>query len=579
MLWRIAKGRTAGPRWTDAGLVLAGLLLAAVYITAARGAPVGSVGDDALHIILARSLSHGSFSWPDATGLPVAEPLPGLAWLLCLPIRLLAPRWDLLRLAGLAAAATALFFFWRLAARLLGRRDGAWALLLLAANPLFVRRTTLVLPDMPFLAVSLYLCATLDRPSSRGRLLLAAALAGWAAVLRPLGFLLPAALAAAIGWRDGWRRAGLFLAAALAPFALWTARSQFAVTETSGYLDNFASQTARLASPRALAEHAGAMLANFFGAGVLGLELLGAPLRALLGAAALILAGWGARRLMRGEGARPVFVLTACAAGIVCVHLDWLSASPRYALALLPAGWLLIVAGAREILRGRRTRDAVLLVFLAAALLPNLLQARANLRGPAKFLPETMAWIRSHTPKDAVFESPACQAVVLLGGRRAHIPGPAADTRDRWLAETLSLGTGYLHIDERFRPDGFQPSGMTFVLANLNRWAESSPYVERVYRNAAEGSTIYRIRHPDPSRFGRAWFAYETASLAMRRGASRDFVRRELEAAVTLEPNLAYAWAALSQLESGPAARRAARRACAADPLDETLRQDMKALP
>jgi len=556
-------------------MALGGLLLVLLYALAARGLPIGTLQDDATHILLAQSLLHGSYSLPDAFGShPATDPMPGFAFLLAAPVWLAGPCWDLLKLVSLAAAAAALFFFWRLAVRLLGRGRGTSAAALVAVNPWFIAYAGFVTPDMLFMAVSLYLCDAWDTTASTKKLAWLAILASYAALLRPLGFFLPLFLSVSLLQRQGPRRGITFLAAAIGPLSLWTLRNHLLTGSLTRYVDHARYQAAMLSGARAMAGHAGALLASFFGDGLLGLASAPFPVQAALGTAAVFLAGVGARRLLCAQGAPAAFILTASAAALLCVHLDWLAVEPRYILPLLPAAWLLIIAGAESVLRNRVARFSALAVLLALVAPADFAMARAGWRGPARFQPQTMDWIRTQTPSAAVFESLQCHDLILLTGRRSHVPNLGATNRDEWLAFALRSKTGYLHSVSVFPAGGYVSAEAGRLARNLGSWAQASPYVSLVFRDPSEGTAVYRIRHPDPARFLEGWSDYEDASKAFRRRQSPVLVRRKLRLAVAREPNLAHAWAALAQFESSPAQRLAdLRHACAADPRDLKLRE------
>ncbi len=553
-----------------------GLLLAALYLLTARGLPIGALQDDATHIILAQSLRHGGLSLPDAFGgHPATDPMPGFAFLLAVPAWLAAPRWDLLKIVSLAAAAAALFFFRRLAARALGRGGGDCAAVLLALNPCFVAHAGFVVPDMLFVAFALWLCDSLRTADSAQGLAKLATLAAFASLLRPLGLVLPLFMGAALARLQGPRRAAVFMAAALAPLAAWLARNHLLAGSVTRYMDHAIAQVARLGEPGAMARHAAALLASFFGDGLLSLGHAPFAVQALLGATALILAGLGARRLMRSPEAPAAFVLAGSAAAWLCAHLDWVAVEPRYALPLLPASWMFIVAGATPFLRCRAARAGALAALLAPALLGDLALARAGWRGPAHFQPRTMSWIRSRTPRTAVVESLQCHVVILWTGRRSHVPHLDAANRDEWLAFALRGGADYLHTVDTFpATEGLVSAKAGRLAPRLCAWAGASAFAALVYRDPEEGTAVYRIRHPAPARFLAAWKEYEAAGTAFRSGRGPEEVRRRLRMAVAQEPSLAHAWAALALFEESPSQRRAdLRHACAADPRDQELRE------
>ncbi len=559
-----------------------GVALVILYILAARGQPVGAIGDDSLNIMLARSLRHGAFSWPDAHGTPSADPLPGFAALLLLPVWIVEPRWDALRLIGLLSMPAALFFCWRLARRLLPFGAAVAVVWLTAINPLFVGRAGFVLPDIPFLALSLALFHALDANPARPGWMLAGLGAAAATLLRPYGFILALSLALLLWLRGGWRKAAGFFLVAVLPLAGWMLRNRFSAGTWAGYVPHMGSQAASLARPGAQFAHAGMMAAIFFGDGLLALG--GLPLEGLMaaGIATVIIAGFGVVRLLRSQEDPLTCVLGAYAIGLLALHSLWLAVAQRYVMPIMPIMWIFLAAAVQPLLR---RRGAAVGALIAAITILSFRADAALLRSawsaPPRYQGETMSWIRRQTPADARFQSMEYVTLSLLAGRQTELPAldAGASTRDAWLASSLSRKTDYLHVAADLKVDGYFPDPAKTLFANLARWARSSPYLREVFRSPADGTVVFRFQHPDPARYLRAWRAYELAGLAVRSGADKRMVRRKLQEAVRLEPTLAYAWAALSQYEYSPRARlRDLETAAKADPASAVIRDGLAAL-
>lgn len=549
-------------------LLAVGLAVLAVYALAALGAPVGIVEDDAMHILLARALRHGAFALPDASGLPVNDPLPGFAALLTLPVLLIDPRWGLLRFLGLISAAAAVFFTWRLARRFLGETEALAAVLLTALNPLLVGRAGLVLPDLPFLALSLVLFGSMPAAASVSGTLLLAAGAAAASLLRPQGALLVVSLGAGIWAARGWRRAAAFLLPASAPLALWTLRNALLTTAASGYVSNLSAEAAGLAEPRAGIAHAVGLLAAAGGDGLLALAGLPAPWLAAAGLAALLTAGAGTVRLLREREDARIYAVACYGILLMAQHLVWTPLEPRYVMLFLPFAWILILAAAAALTGRARAAAAVALgVLLVLCLRADLTLAKAGLRGSAEFQPATMAWLREHTPAEARVASLEWASVDLLSGRRALVPALDAASRDAWLAWSLRQQVGYLHVVSSFPAGGYYPGPARRLAENLESWAASSPYAREVFRSADEETAVFRIEHPDPPRFLKACDAYSAAMSALRLAAPPAVIRKKIDEAIALEPRLALPWLILARLENDPDKRqRMLREAIRLDP-------------
>ena len=551
------------------GRLLSALALLAVYVLAALGTPVGIVEDDAMHILLARALRHGAFALPDAFGAPVSDPLPGFAALLTLPVMLVDPRWELLRLLGLLSAAAVVFLTWRLARRFLDERAALAAGLLTALNPLMVGRAGLVLPDLPFLALSLILFESMLAPATLSASLLLTAGAGAATLLRPQGAMLVLSLGAGIWAAKGWRRASVFLIPAFAPLALWTLRNHLLTATASGYLHNLSTEAARLAEPRAGASHAVGLLAAG-GDGLLALAGLPAPWLAAAGLTALLAAGAGTVRLLRECEDPRIYAIACYGILLMAIHLVWTPVEARYLILFLPFAWLMILAAAAS-LRGkaRWAAAAALCSVLLVSVRADLTLAKGGLHGSARFQPATMAWLRDRTPPGSRVASLEWLSVQLLSGRRAVFPSLEADNRDSWLAWNLRERVDYLHVVSSFPAGGFYPGRARRLAERLAPWAASTSYAHEVYRNASETTTVFRIEHPDPARFLKAWSAYASAVEALRLAQPPAGIRAKIDEAVALEPRLALPWLVLAHLENDPAKRR--RLAEEALRLDPTL--------
>jgi len=576
----LVRERGPEPRLPPAVWAALGVALVILYILAARGQPVGAIGDDSLNIMLARSLRHGAFSWPDAHGAPSADPLPGFAALLLLPVWIVEPRWDALRFIGLLSLPAALFFCWRLARRLLPSGAAVAVVWLTALNPLFVGRAGFVLPDILLLALSLALFDQLDRDPDRW--LPAGLGAAAATLLRPHGFLLALCLALLLWLRGGWRRAVGFSVVAFLPLAAWLVRNMRVVGTSAGYVPHMRSQIVLLAEPGAQSAHAGRLIAAFFGNGLLAVPGNLYWWSVTAGFATVLVAGFGVARLLRPREDPLACALAAYAIGLLVLHSLWLAVAQRYVMPIIPIVWIFLAAAAQPLLRGRRAAAGILIaaltLFLSRA---DAIWVKSGWSAPPRYQGETMSWIQRQTPADARFESMEHVTLSLLAGRRAELPAFAAGapTRDAWLAWSLSRGIGYLHIAADLKVDGYFPDPAKTLFANLARWARSSPYLREVFRSPVDGTVVFRFQHPDPARYLRAWRSYEFAGEAARSGASEESIRRKLQEAVRLEPTLAYAWAALSQYECSPQARLSdLETAAKADPTSAVIRDGLAAL-
>ncbi|MBI5211652.1 MAG: hypothetical protein HY927_16910 [Elusimicrobia bacterium] len=545
-----------------------------IHVLTALGRPFCSNTDEALFILLARSLTQGSYALPGGLSQPATDPLPGLPAILALPVRLLEPHWELFWVVGLAFSAAVFVLTWRLARRLLSPEAACAATALTMLNVPLVGHAGMIDDAVPALALTLAVLGGLARPLSTRSALALAAGGSLIAMIRPTGLLLVLAVAAVIFARRG-RRLGLtFLAPALTVFALWMLRNRLAGGTVAGYVGQWKSHLAFLDQSGGQWAHAARLLRLLFGEGLLGLAGWPAAAQTAAGAAALLLAGRGASRLLRGPDEPVVFAIACYGVLTLALHATWSALTLRYLIPLVPLAWILLAAAGEPLMKGRPAAAAALTLLLAA---PSLRQdlglaAWAFKRQPV-IQPATMAWLRDNTPPSARVESVACTVVMLLADREA-VCAASYGNRDEWLASLLEKGVGYAHLVTAFEVDGLFPDATKAELS----WAKSSPYLVESYRNGDEGTVVYQVRHPSPARYRKAWAAYRTAGMAATLGKDRLFVRRMLKEAVAEEPELALAWALLAQSEPDAAQRlRYLRKAARSDPNLPGLREALSA--
>lgn len=495
----MAKPRRAsdvpGPAaaWTAAALAAA----AAAHVCAALRTPLGAASDDALHLLLARNLLAGGYAVPDAAGVPVTDPLPGFALLMALPVKLLAPRWGLLRGAEFAAFGALAYALWRLSRRLSGEAAARAAVLLAATNPVVSGWAGVSLPDIPFAAVAaLGLLALSGEEPSWTAL---SALAALGALLRPEGAVLAAALAAGAGFRDGPKRAAAVLGAALTPLLLWMLRGRLLAGSASAYFEHW-SQLQTFSGAGLLVRGmtvAAGLSRGFFG----GIRSDAHPALAATAGLALLAAGavtaeLGARRIWRdgGAGAR-AFVLAAfvATAGLTVLHLGWPVWQSRYALAFLPALaplWAAAFAGLLE-----KKRGAALALLLSAAASGAWLTASYAAEGvrtpTVELWPRTSAWLRANTSAGEGVVSTEASLVALTAGRKAYFPAPAA-SRVEWVAGLRARGVRWLLI-RAGGPRAYLSADAQGALSAYDDWAVPSPPLSVAFVDDAEGCVILRL--------------------------------------------------------------------------------------
>jgi hypothetical protein len=478
-----------------ARLFAAGIfLISALYLLAALRLPVGIYNDDAANVLLARSLRHGTYSFPGGLGAP-EEYMPAFPLLLVVPTMIVEPRYNFLRLVGLAFAALCLFLTWRLARRFLSQEAAAAAVVLTALNPVMVGLGGLVTPSLAYLALSLALIDGIGAPESRRNFYWLAAGAGLAPLLRPQGAVLIGCLALALWHRRGLKRGLAFLSLAVIPALAWTARNHLRAGSSRDYVDTWRQQIAALGETPIL-ERAANFLSPIFGGAFL--HIPGTPfVQGLFGAGVVALALSGAFFLLKKREDARIFVLSAYVAGLLVLHMTWKWIDARYLIPFVPLLWILIVAAATKILRERRVlMGALLAIFLALPLPFDLSRARLGLHGSVQFQPETMAWIRDNVPASARLSSMNDYAVSLYTGRECLSQVPVLHAA-QWVAQAQADRVDYLHLvlpkpEDEFNvaefPAGYQPA--------FARWLDTRPEATQLYHNLDEGALVYRMNRP-----------------------------------------------------------------------------------
>jgi len=345
--------------WWRLGLVLVGALALAAGVAVIDARPVGVVHDDAMYVILARSLASGEgYRFLNLPGAPAATHFPPGYPLLLAAVSWVAPAFPAsvvvfkaLNALFLAAAAVLVARFAH--ARAVG---APWALGLGATSavsiPLLVLGS-MVLSEPLFLAMLIAALAALElfveRPGSTRRALLLGAAIAACALVRSHGIVLVPAVVLALAARRRWRDAALVAGAAVAcllPWQLWSAaHSGQLPAPLLGNYDTYASWWVRGLRVTGLGMIP-ATLAKTVPETLDMLAVLFSPVRAgaartatLVALGALALTGaWSVRRRL------PVTLLFL--AGYALIVLVWPFNPSRFVWGIWPLLLLLVVAGA-----------------------------------------------------------------------------------------------------------------------------------------------------------------------------------------------------------------------------------------
>jgi hypothetical protein len=431
--------------WWRVALVVVGAVALAAGLAVVDSRPVGVVHDDAMYVILARSLASGEgYRFLNLPGMPAATHFPpGYPALLALLSWVVPPfpanvvAFKAINALFLAAAAV-------LVARAARERavGAAWAVALGATTAVSVPLLVLgsmVLSEPLFLALLLALLPALEafveRPSSRRHALMLGAALAACTLVRSHGIALVAAVTVVLAMRRRWRDAALVAGAAvvcLLPWQLWSAAHAGRLpAPLLGNYDSYAGWWARglrVMGPamvpstiaRTVPETLG-MLAVLFSPARSG-AAHGATLIAL---GVLAAAGaWSVRRRM------PVTLFFL--AGYLAIVLVWPFNPSRFIWGVWPLLLLLVVAGAHAAVAfpsrlAPSARIALLAAFVWVAAGYGAYEvrgvrgawwssiARANTQriGPA------VQWTLANTAPSDVVAAEDEGAIYLYTGRRA----------------------------------------------------------------------------------------------------------------------------------------------------------------
>ncbi len=431
--------------WWRAGLVAVGVLGLAAGLAVVDTRPVGVVHDDAMYVILARSLASGQgYRFLNLPGAPAATHFPPGYPAFLAAVSWLAPAFPasvvvFKALNALFLAIAAVFI-----ARFARARAVAapWAIGLGFASavsiPLLVLGSV-VLSEPLFLALLLALLPALEsfaerRGSARDAMLLGVAVAA-CTLVRSHGIVLVPAVALLLVLRGRRRDAALATGAALAclvPWQLWSAaHAGHLPAPLLGNYDSYASWWVRGVRVMGIGM-VPATLEKTVPETLEMLAVLFSPLRAsaartltLAALAALAAAGaWSIRRRM------PVTLLFL--AGYAAVVLVWPFNPSRFVWGVWPLFLLLLVAGAYSAVaypsRLTRPARAVLLAAFAWVALGYAAYEVRGVRGSwwssiaragtARIAP-AIEWTLANTAPDDVLAAEDEGAIYLYTGRRA----------------------------------------------------------------------------------------------------------------------------------------------------------------
>lgn len=461
---------TSPSRWR-AALFLVGAIALAAAVTVIDVHPVGVFHDDAMYVILARSLATGQGyrslnlpGSPAATHFPPAYPafLALISWV-APPFPDNVAVFKAVNAVLLALGAVLLAHFAR--SRVV---SAGWAIGLGAASAVCIPVLVLgsmVLSEPLFFVLLVALLPALesliDRPTTARRALLLGVGIAVCALVRSLGIvLLPAALLA-LAMRRRWRDAGFIAAATVLcvlPWQLWVAVHRDAMPgHLLGNYENYASwwlrglrATGAGMVPATLAKTVPETIDMAIG---MFSPVGGTVAHVITFAAVVALAASGADVMWRRAPVTLLFI-----GGYLAIVLLWPFAPMRFVWAVWPLLLLVIVAGARAAAGavngfGRSRRVAIAAAFVWVVIGYGFYEVRGMHgawwsmvpRANAERMVPILEWIAANTESDDVIAAEDEGAVYLYTGRKAvpaQLFAPGQYLRDYSVSENAIDGLG-----------------------------------------------------------------------------------------------------------------------------------------
>jgi hypothetical protein len=492
--WRVAVDRLLP--------FLAGTVVFAVAALVIDGLPVGVVRDDAMYVVLAKSLATGhGYRWLHLPGLPPATHFPPgypallavLWWLFpSFPSNLIVFKLANALFSAVAAVGVSRFGRLRLGMTEWGAQGFGLAALLGAPT---LALGALVMSEPLFLAMLLPALILAERivdepPARTPEVVTLGLLAGAVTLVRTHGIALVAAGIVMLCMRRRFRHAAFFGIAALVlllPWELWVAAHAGGLPATmSGNYESYAGWLVAGVRSEGVALLAQTALRTSRELALMFQFLVAPALPAAVGIAALLVLA-----ALSAVGARVVWRRAPVSAAFLAIHTAivvlWPFTPARFVWGVWPLVLLLPVAGVRELLRWRPSAPqwrATRVAVLAAAAMLACGYATYNARGyQSQSLPTRrfangirplLTWVAEHTRRDALLASESEGAVYLYTGRPT-VPLGTFTVTDYLKPRTLSGNAAVVRaIIGRYRPEAVVVS-TGFLRAAVRELALSQP--------------------------------------------------------------------------------------------------------
>ena len=451
---------------------------------------VGYFEDDAVYVLSARSILSGQYR--DLTA-PKQPPeihfLPGFPLLLAPAVAIVSGHWNALKIVPWLLAVLCGFLSWGLYRRWFPEKYVWVALALFVFNAFVIEMSDLLLSEWALLAVSLgvmWLLSNLEKRVMRRDQILLAVLLTWAALIRPEGILLSAALAVALLLRKkSWKPYRWILPIPFLAVAGWALRNYVASGLVSTYTHLWQPPTVShvIRTLSALPQM------------ILGVQTSGLGNGVLLAIGAALLIG-GVWTQWKSTAILECRVVPLYIALFMMVRLIWSVFDARFFLPLIPFLAAYMLQGCLAL--SRRARPMIGTVLIGMLLITVVVRdvvATADWRA-ASFnrVPwHSLAFVRNQIPAQATFLANRGGLLTLYTGHlntgSIEVESPAE------LAYRLKAsGTSYVWV--RRQPIVDRHVQRQWVRGDhfLSRWPSAFPVI---YNDPAERSTIYKVNLPE----------------------------------------------------------------------------------
>jgi hypothetical protein len=485
--------------------------LSLLYILCIHYYYVGYFGDDALFIVMAKSLWQGHYAaiyTPHPAAL--SYPMPGYPLFLMPFVKLFGPHWNALQLISLILTVISVALLWRLLTEWVSPMQRFFIVLLYAVNPLILRMSGTVMAEPLYVVCLLRLFAGLQSlpQVTRSNLWKEGLWLGAASLLRPHAVVLLPIVAflyrKSLGWKE---RAWLFTPSLLGLGTFVWRNQQVATSSAQGnFLPTLLSGISFfLRHPFQLYSHLLRLLYENMVHALLGVTLpyhgWGVPAGYAAIGFSLGLVAFGFVRCLQKNSR---IQTTVAATGSFCllnfmVLFLWPAIDTRYAVPMLP---FLVVFLAKGVIEAWHdfpawkiplfTLCGCLLLHEGYEVFETTQDALSNTRPSYRRMPtESLEWVKTHTSKETLFLGDGA-LLYLYTERRAWDIMPA-DTVLQFHQELRDHGVDYIFL--QFLPMLNVPKlAGSARLDRAGPWLYKEPVLFPVsYENNYEGVCIFKV--------------------------------------------------------------------------------------